>query len=245
MNLCILLTATIHPQGIGILHESEREAMYINTLLYYAKTLGTSINIIFAENSGHSLENIKEKVGNQLNIEYLSFSPDEFDIPKGKGYNEMLMMDKTLERSSFIKKSTHFMKITGRYPILNIKNILKEIHSRGNENIKYMGDMKDTDLFIKRHWGECRFWVCSNDYYLSEFQGRYGEIYDYEAGKHAEDFFLRHARKHRGEKNYVFRFYTQAFFGSYDSTSLNNTFAITAKNNIRTLMRRMFPNWWF
>ena len=245
MNLCILLTATIHPQGIGILHESEREAMYINTLLYYAKTLGRSINIIFAENSGYSLEHIKGKVDNQLNIEYLSFNPDEFVIPKGKGYNEMLMMDKVMQISSFIKKSTHFLKITGRYPIINIKNILKEIYSRCNNETKYMGDMKDTDLFLKLRYGECRFWVCKIDYYLKTFQGRYVEIDDVETGKCAEDFFLRHSRKHRGEKNYIFRFHTQVFFGSSDSASVRNTFASTIKNNIRTLMRRLFPKWWF
>ena len=245
MKLCILLTATIYPQGIGILNESERELMYINTLLYYAKTLGTSVHIIFAENSGYSLENIKDKTGNQLNIEFLSFSPNEFNIPKGKGYNEMLMMDKTMERSSFIKESTHFLKITGRYPILNITDILKEIRSRCSEDTRYMGDMKDTDLFLKRRYGECRFWVCSIDYYIQTFKGHFVEIDDNESGKCAEDFFLRHARKHRGEKKYIFRFRKQAFFGSYDSASISNTFATTVKNNFRSLLRRLFPDWWF
>lgn len=39
-------------------------------------------------------------------IEFVSLNPDEFDISKGKGFNEMLMINKALEISEFLKKSS-------------------------------------------------------------------------------------------------------------------------------------------
>ena len=69
-----------------------------------------------------------------------------FDNRKGKGYNEYLMIKLALERSESLKECTHFLKITGRYPMLNIREMLGEMEKRGKDKVM-MCDVKDSRLY--------------------------------------------------------------------------------------------------
>lgn len=121
MNKVILLmTASVSTRGMrgGCFSNEERESMYVATLAYYIEHIlkkDQYRQIVFAENSGWNIENLKAKlpIFDKNKIEFVSLNPDEFDISKGKGFNEMLMINKALEISEFLKKSSYFFKVTG------------------------------------------------------------------------------------------------------------------------------------
>lgn len=126
-KLPLLLTASICTHGMSgaCFTEKEREKMYLTTLLYYKKILPKEegYSIIFAENSDWDLTYIKTHFENipNFNIVFYSIAAKEFDIDKGKGYNEILLMNKTIERAASIHECKGFVKATGRYPIYNIR----------------------------------------------------------------------------------------------------------------------------
>jgi hypothetical protein len=265
MRLAILLTATIKPSAVGGNFSSEvRAEMYISTLKFYANTIGRAYKFVFLENSDYDLSVLKKSIDNKLDIEWLQFSPsvhDDFDPKMGKGYNEYLMIKKAILHSQVLTESTHFLKLNGRYSLLNIKTILKEIQYRCNNSILFMSDIKDTRLWeilsINRtsHWGDSRFWVAQIAYYKQDMIECYQEMNDAQYGKWAEDYLLRFSRKYRKDQHYIWRFRHQVQFdgvggtlttsqllvGQSGQNSLNNRI----KNKLRHMLRLLFPNIWF
>ena len=168
MRLAILLTATVKVQVIGgNFTVAERVQMYQDTLSYYARKIGKKYPIVFLENSDYDLTDFKLQFNPLLDIEWIQFSPGD-SIPflpqKGKGYNEYLMIKEGVAQSEKLKRCTHFLKITGRYSMLNILTIIKEIENRASDKV-FMGDVKDTNIYkivgLKNegHWGDSRFFV--------------------------------------------------------------------------------------
>ena len=131
-RLPVLMTASVSTRGMkgACFSAEEREAMYIDTLGFYKQNILLKDNerrIVFAENSGWDLAKIKACVADcAAKVEFVSLPPDDFDISKGKGYNEVLMINAVLVKSAFIKESRAFMKVTGRYPVYNMDYFLKE-----------------------------------------------------------------------------------------------------------------------
>ena len=87
--------------------DEEREAMYAGALTYYIQHLmnkETQQTIVFAENSGYDLQRLRRLIPafDEKRIEFLSFPPQDFDITRGKGYNEMLMINGAVMRSRLI-----------------------------------------------------------------------------------------------------------------------------------------------
>lgn len=101
----------------------------MDTLLFYRNELLTEekYKIVFVDNSGWNLSSITSYVEGNPSIEFLSLNPADFDVTKGKGYNELLLINKAIENSVFIKEAGGFVKVTGRYQytILNILSIMQ------------------------------------------------------------------------------------------------------------------------
>ena len=129
MKLAILLTGTIRPSVKGgNFTIEERMNMYTSTLRFYAKVIGKRYPVVFVENSDVDLNCWKEEFANTLDLEILQFVPTkvdnaDFDNSQGKGYNEYLMIKKGLAISATLNACTHFLKITGRYSMVNIIDI--------------------------------------------------------------------------------------------------------------------------
>lgn len=273
IKLSIILTATIKPAVIGgNFSMSERYEMYRSTLAYYAVTLGKQYNFVFVENSDADLLPLKREFSEKINIEFLQFAPshcrdvpqlciDEFDNSRGKGYNEYLMIKKALLSSETLHHSSHFLKITGRYAMINIITMIKEIERRCQADIVYMGDIKDTNLWyifrVNRisHWGDSRFFVAQVSFYQQYMMNCFRDMCDYEYGKWAEDYFLNFSRQYRKDKRCLFRFRHQVQFngvsGTINSSQLQkaiqqqDSFFNRLKNEVRHLLRILFPNIWF
>ena len=133
MKLAIILTGTVEPavKG-GHFTAGDRFKMYSDTLDFYAKEIGRKYPIVFVENSNADLSKWDERFKNSLDLTVMQFRPDGedfdgFDNSMGKGYNEYLMIKKGVLRfkdNPSLKDVTHFLKITGRYPMINVNKII-------------------------------------------------------------------------------------------------------------------------
>ena len=268
MKLAILLTGTIKPSVVGgNFSVEERKKMYEGTLLYYAKVIGKDYPLVFVENSDTDLSWIAP-LKYQLSMEVLQFNPQntenlDFDTSKGKGYNEFLMIKKAVGVSHYLNEVTHILKITGRYPMLNIRTIIAEIEKRvQNRNIVYMGDIKDTCIYklmgiktISSSYGDCRFFVVQKNFYIENLADCYKEMNDYIEGQWAEDFFVRLSRRYRKDKRFIFRFRHQVQIDGISGVVKSKEEAIgnmnynsrqsQLKNKLRYILRIICPGIWF
>lgn len=272
MKLGIILTATVKPNVVGgNFSVEERMEMYASALRYYSGVIGKNYPIILLENSDADLSGFQKEFGDSLDLTIFQFSPNDtiayegFDASKGKGYNEYLMIKKGLDRivGSNLSSITHFLKITGRYPMLNIRPVIREIERRASKNhIVYMGDIKDTCIYeligrktLSSHWGDSRFFMAYVSFYKENLADCYLEMNDYEAGKWAEDYFLNLSRSYRKDTRFIFRYQTQVRFGGVSGTFTSsqyqsgtngyNSLSNRIKANIRQVLRILFPNIWF
>lgn len=138
----ILLTASVDTRGMkgSKFTAEEREKMYVDTLNYYIKLFGREkrdTTLVFVENSGWSSDSILNQLykNDKVTIEYLSLVPSDFVQEKGKSYNEMLLIDKAIEKSSSIKDNGCFFKVTGRFPIANLNVLVNEVYKMGGGKI--------------------------------------------------------------------------------------------------------------
>lgn len=270
MKIAILLTSTVRPQVIGSnFSVSERMEMYRSTLQYYAKTIGREYPIVMVENSDADLTLWKEEFKDSLRLEILQFTPTDlqnaqttkntedygFDNRKGKGYNEYLMIKLALERSKVLSESTHFLKITGRYPMLNIREMLGEMEKRGKQKAM-MCDIKEFRLYEKlrgtsygSRWGDSRFFLVAVDFYKHHLMNCYKEMDDRTYGKFAEDYLYNLSCKYRKDNRFIFRYRHQVQFGGQSGDAVFDehyaSFRNVAKNKLRRILRVLFPHIWF
>lgn len=264
MKLAILLTATVKVQVIGgNFTVEERAKMYENTLMFYVQTIGKRYPIVFLENSNYDLLDFKRKFNNLLDIEWIQIPPTSgvpFCPQKGKGYNEYLMIKEGIASSVKLRCCTHFLKITGRYAMLNITTMIREIYQRASDKV-FMGDIKDTNIYQKLgmkhegHWGDSRFFVANVEFYRNEMADCYLGMDDNNEDSWAEHYFLKLSRKNRKNKHFIFRFYHQVQFDGVSGTltsdmlakgiNRQNSIFCQIKNKIRYILRNMFPNFWF
>ena len=188
----VLMTASVSTRGMKDAYYAaeEREMMYIETLNYYIETVMSDPNqhIVFAENSGWNLEHLKAQLNHfdPERLTFISLDPDLFDISKGKGYNELLMMNLAIEESEIITRSGGFVKVTGRYPIYNLPYYIKEA-SDAFENGKVLYcDVKDHNIydFLRLGWTGHSFYSVlygvKNEYYFHNIGPKYKELNDYD-----------------------------------------------------------------
>lgn len=264
MKLAILLTATIQVQVVqGNFSTTERLEMYASTLRYYSKTIGRNYPIVFLENSGYGLSELKKEFDKKLDIEFVQFKPNgelPFNSSKGKGYNEYLMIGGGVLKSEIMKTCTHFLKITGRYPMLNVLSMIKEIEKR-SVAYSFMCDIKETGLFDligynnDGHWGDSRFWASEIEFYKKELIECYKWMDDRQSGRFAEDYLYQLSVGNRNNPHYSFRFKHQVRFGGISGAVSNvsdargnydyNSFVNQIKFYVRSVLRLIMPNIWF
>ena len=120
-DLVILLTATITPNTYSRLKLTEpeiRKQQYLEALNFYVQK--TNFRIVFAENSGDSLDDfplLPERV------EYLTFKSEPIQPDRGKAFKELEIIDFALRKSNFVKEAKAVAKVTGRLQVLNFNRL--------------------------------------------------------------------------------------------------------------------------
>ena len=247
MKMPILLTASVSTRGMkgADFSDAEREQMYLAALECYLKDLSIGNPIVFGENSGWNLEDFKNKliakVGDAANkVEFISVDPSISDQSRGKGYNEILLMNDVISRSSVIKESGCFMKATGRYPIYNIGYYLANAENYFAQGGQYYGDIKDHRVFdflfpnnTKKWNGHAAYTVIfatTLQFYNQLLRESYKDCNDY-TDDWIENVWYRILSKYRGKKDsgVILRFNREPICGGMQGSSVE-TIAFSKSN---------------
>lgn len=129
----LLLTATISPKrnqpGLILYDEKERLAQYIEALEFYihAKASGDIDAIVFVDNSGYDVSQIRRKYECD-DVEIISFNGLDYPSDYHRGYGEMTLIINAYELSTVLRKAKdldRIWKVTGRYKVININKVIK------------------------------------------------------------------------------------------------------------------------
>jgi hypothetical protein len=120
---CLLITGTIVPNSIFVAHTNAEQRLneYYNALLFYRREFQGD-DLYFLENSSYDFSKDKrfQDLFKEMKIQLMKFPvSDKFDL--GKGYQEFEMLDGAID--ILADKYHSFIKITGRYKVLNLAQI--------------------------------------------------------------------------------------------------------------------------
>ncbi|MDB6174720.1 MAG: hypothetical protein JWL59_4031 [Chthoniobacteraceae bacterium] len=156
----IVLTATIVPLGSdpnGAFCR-QRRAEYLRALRFYLQFA----RVYFLENSGYDLLNdpdFNELPGLQLR----KFTPSQF-ADRGKGFQEFEMLDQWMAQEEPLPG--RWLKITGRYLVINIEQILKECGARSRFELLI-------DQTSRSEMARTYLFCTTSDFYRKEISGLY------------------------------------------------------------------------
>lgn len=260
MNMPLLMTATINTKGmdgLSVRNVDERARQYVNTLQHYINSDYVS-QIVFVENSGWELSCLsgQVKTNARVEIEYISLDLNDFPRDRGKGYGEFCLLDECVRKSRLIARATHFAKVTGRFPVMNLSRLLKEAECKGD--IKLFCDLKDHKIYdwlgLKwdAHHGDTRCYVVSKDFYNANFMGKYRELND-SKGFSAEWLMYQVAQNNICNPGVYCRFKTEPIFlgkaGHMPKSIIDSNDYSGIKQKIkrgcRQLGRIIVPWFWF
>lgn len=148
----ILLTGCIDPAGMHFTNLQDievRKSQYIEAIQYYLQQ--TNCHILFVENSGIDISAEFNSNPDLGRLEFLTFKGNNFDKSLGKGYGEMMILDHATRNSVFFQRSAFMCKITGRYQIRNIKQLLASYVAEKKEIMVLLGQQlnySDSRIFF-------------------------------------------------------------------------------------------------
>lgn len=185
MKFNLVMTASINPNGMqGLSPESlsNREEQYRDTLRFYTQQPSIA-RILFVENSAWDLSRLKQEV-DCPRVTWLSLDENNFPRAWGKGYGEFLLLDRAVDYMEQAWTSGNgggqFIKVTGRFPILNIETLLREFASR--DPLQLAVDVIDHPLYDWLHLGwdahhaRTILYAVTIDFYKANIYGRFREI---------------------------------------------------------------------
>lgn len=226
IDVGIVLTGTIIPNSTFVLHSNfkERKQEYLAAIKYYKDFAP----VYFLENSTYPLVSDQDFIGIK-NI-FLRKFPASENLDRGKGYQEFEMINKWLKTENVIPK--RFIKITGRYKILNFKNIFRECLA------------KKTDyLLIDRHkrslLAMTRLFCMDTDYFKRYLMDIYLDCND-QNGDWVERVLYR---KISAEKISSQIFSHEPLFVGIDGSTGAHLHAYCVKRLIKSFLRRV--NYYF
>jgi hypothetical protein len=157
----IVLTATIVPKQViaaGTGNRESRLAEYLNALQFYRQFAP----VIFLENSGYPLERHPE-FAETSRLRVKKFAPSA-NPERGKGYQEFEMLDAWLAAER--QPPARWLKISGRYQLHNIADILEECRTEARSKIII-------DQTARTGMARTYSFCVSSDFYRQQLAGLY------------------------------------------------------------------------
>ena len=159
-EVVLLITASINPVNTPknvIADPKVRENQYVEAFKFYS-LLGYPI--VFIDSSNTISENILA-IGETLeNFEYHTFLSLYSYL--GKGCGEKEIFDYGFENSNLIKNTSRIIKITGRYKIKNLRDII--------ESIKFSNADVCVNFSYNTYWCDSRIIIFKPIFYSSYFK---------------------------------------------------------------------------
>ncbi len=148
------MTACIDPSGGQIKVHRDDPALrlldYIDGLRFWLSIEDPRIRkIVFVENSGHSLDALRETASNfnplGKQVEFISLSCNNYPDGTHYGYAELNMIDEVFARSEILKDCSYFIKATGRLMFPEITRLLDRVP----QNYLFAVDSRNNSLFTR------------------------------------------------------------------------------------------------
>lgn len=161
----IVLTGTVIPNGVAVDNAivEKRVDDYARALQFY-QCFGS---VFFLENSKYALEQRPEfRETDRLSV--CRFQPPS-NPERGKGYQEFEMLDSWV--SSEHRMPEKWLKITGRYRILNISAILNECRRDTGAGLLI-------DQIPRAGWARTYFFCARTEFYRARMRGLYAQCDD-------------------------------------------------------------------
>lgn len=222
IDVGIVLTGTIIPNSTFVVHSSseERKQEYLAAIKYYKDFAP----VFFLENSTYPLFSDRDFFGIE-NFFLRKFPTSEYH-DRGKGYQEFEMISKWLKTEVVLPK--RFIKITGRYKILNFKNIFRECLAEKPDY--FLIDRRKRSLLAMS-----RLFCIDTDYFKRYLMDIYLDCND-QNGDWVERVFYR---KILAEKISSQIFSHEPIFVGVDGTTGAHVHAYCAKRLIKSFFRRV------
>lgn len=179
----LLLTATIAPRSntfqLARTDPGERLEDYCQALSYYLDMLprGVFRSIVFVDNSGYPLDRLQALVadrGLSDRVDFISYEAED-ESQMGRFYLELKLLIEAMGRPplSQMPASTRIWKVTGRYIVHNIEQIVRSAP-------------RDADLYVNSR-NRPRRWT---DFYLAAFNhAAFRKV----LADHLDDYRARHS----------------------------------------------------
>ena len=262
LELPLLLTASVSTRGMvgADFGDEDRERMYLETLRFYGQEVlarDPGQRLVFAENSGWDLKAMAAKLPSELasRIRWVAVDPARFDISRGKGYNEILLINEVVKLLG-----PRFLKLTGRYPIYNIRYFLRAAKRHFACGGSFYGDMKDHRLFdwLRTGWnGHAAYTVLfatTAEFYQKHLASSYADCNDY-TDNWIECVWYRILSPFRGRKasGVSLRFRREPVCGGLQGSNLaaksfnkrNDSLRAKGQRFVGNCIRWFLPWFWF
>lgn len=210
----LLLTAAVDARnGRGCLFSTEeRKRQYLHAFKFYLRFLvrnrAVCKGILFCEDSGADLSPFRALVPAEISdrVEFISLDKDAFRPEMGKSYNEMLMLDMAVGSSSLLRDDGLFLKLTGRYPIWNIRRLVQDL-VRVPDRISVCCFHWPAGRWLSRHppLVDTRCIAVRKSVWMESFKGLYVTA-DHDVGRHFEVIAEEVSSHHVGNPGWVHAF---------------------------------------
>jgi len=218
----ILLTGTVIPNSIytGYNNPEKRLQDYLKAIEFYCNIFKNE-DVFFLENSEFDLDSNMDykSIRGKYTFTMLRFPKSE-KFNEGKGYQEFEMVDKAVDMLK--DKYASFIKITGRYIVLNIKTITAG---------KCTGIVIDLNKRLKK--ADTYLLYFTTDFYMRFLKQQYKNVKD------NEGIFIEHVIYSKIEEGNLFG-YCSLFSKTPLLSGISGSYGINLKRNrLRVLVRNI------
>lgn len=207
--MVLFLTATIHPSSnhlkTGRFDSLERENDYFEAVKFY---LSKGYYVVFCENSNTTSEKILKLQTSDQRLEYITFLT-ELSI-KGKSWGEIEIFNYALQNSKLLRDVDYIVKITGRYIIKNIEEILTATNSVEKE--VYINPTRNF------RWADSRLMIMRKSFYNNYFINTVHLYLDEEKKVFMENVFMKSLFLYLYEGGELVLWPTYPYYEAFDGT---------------------------
>jgi hypothetical protein len=205
-------------------------------------------NILFIENSAHPLDELASVAASEnplaKNIEFISLDCNWYPPGGHYGYAELRMLDLGLGTSGLRQKTTHMIKVSGRFQFPTLTKLLDRLPAQFDA----AADARVWSVLgrrLEQPYVTTQIVLFGHDFYEKHLQECYREL-EHGSESHMETIYYRKLRELAPNHQIVLRFPCNASpvgFPAHRDRSYTHPAQILA-NGVRGMARRVLPNWW-
>lgn len=205
-------------------------------------------NILLIENSGYPLEALQAIADSEnprgKNVELISLDCNWYPPGGHYGYAELRMLDLGLRQSRLRERTTHMIKVSGRFQFPTLTRLLDRLP----KDFDAVADARVYRALLKRHEHPqvtTQIILFAHALYEKHLQQSYREL---EVGEitHMESLYYKKLAELQGDYRIILRFpcnVSPIGFPAHRDRSYTHPSQMLA-NGIRAVARRIVPDWW-